>query len=632
MEKNTLTRRGFLRDSALTASALSLPAQSNSQTPDVVYTFDAMPLRQLDLREEANIARAWDTMHLLAALQGLANRYAPRLYLFYCTADGIDTDRFWFDWLRQEDGWLARSTIKPLRDLKDALETFRESYAGLVVYDPAVPATSNVASTAAGAGRLLPVRYDPAAGSVFTLLSRELRIPIKLRLLDTNGSSLFTGKGMIPSLGEPSSGSAKVDACRWAVRQYLQTGECDPRVLAYYIDAFWMKLPRQSGPDLHTLSNHDYFIARKAFFFDLSPWGDEVPNDDPGQPLGADRKEFLHVLATACDKAGGTVLKVGGFPPWPFKYTDAKAVGGKHPGVPTEWEFGRLISQYNGYMEADAASLSAMANASFYRHYPLAARYPQPNRKPGMEDWKARGYIDADGKVAAKTFLGHYVGDYDAPSWLYKTVPLAFADPARGEIPLAWAFDPNLADRAPQALVYAYRNATSNDFFIAGDSGAGYLNPRSLTVRPDSGLRPGLEAWVKHCRAYYERWGMTITGFVLDGSGGASTDVEFEAYRRFSPDGLGTHFEPGAAIHAGVPTCRERDLPNGVDQAADAIARDAAKGSEPVFLWKRSVLRRPSWYSALSKTLKAKYPQLAIEVVDPYTFFGLIKLHLVGRA
>ena len=603
----------------------------NSETPNVVYTFDAMPLRQLDLSKGANAAKVWDTMHVLAALQGLANRDAPRLYLFYCSANGIDTDRFWFDWFRGEDGWLARSTIQPLRDLKDALQTFRASYVGLVVYDPAVPGTSNVASTAAGTGRLLPVRYDPAPGSVYTLLHEELRIPIKLRLLNPNGSSLFTGKGNVPGMGEASSGSAKVDACRWAARHYLQSGKCDSRVLAYYIDAFWLKLPRQGSPDLHTLSNHDYFIARKAFFFDLSPWADESPNDDPGQPLGADRKEFLHVLRTAYDKAGGAILKVGGFPPWPFKYTDAKGVGGKHKGVPTEWEFGRLISQYNGYMEADAAGLSAMANASFYRHYPLAARYTQPNRKPDMEDWKAKGYVDSDGKVAAKTFAGHYAGDYDSPSWLYKAVPAMFNDPARGEVPLGWAFDPNLADRAPQALAYAYRHATANDYFITGDSGAGYLNPRALTVRPESGLGPGLDAWVQHCRAHYDRWGMTITGFVLDGSGGASTDVEFAAYRQFSPDGIGTHFERRPSVHEGVPTCPERDLPNDVEAAANAIARDAAKGDDPVFLWKRSILRRPSWYSALSKALKARYPQLAIEVVDPYTFFGLIKVHLAGR-
>ena len=81
-----------------------------------------------------------------------------------------------------------------------------------------------------------------------------------------------------------------------------------------------------------------------------------------------------------------------------------------------------------------------------------------------------------------------------------------FRNPARGQTPLGWAFDPNLADRAPQALVYAYRHATTNDFFIAGDSGAGYLNPRALTVRPDSQLPSGLDAWTGHCQFDFARW------------------------------------------------------------------------------------------------------------------------------
>lgn len=36
-------------------------------------------------------------------------------------------------------------------------------------------------------------------------------------------------------------------------------------------------------------TNHDFFIGNKAFFFDLSIWDDETPNDDPHQPLGTDR-------------------------------------------------------------------------------------------------------------------------------------------------------------------------------------------------------------------------------------------------------------------------------------------------------------------------------------------------------
>lgn len=47
------------------------------------------------------------------------------------------------------------------------------------------------------------------------------------------------------------------------------------------------------------VSNHDYFISHEAFFFDLDVWGDEAPNDDPGQPLGTDRNTLLTILMAA---------------------------------------------------------------------------------------------------------------------------------------------------------------------------------------------------------------------------------------------------------------------------------------------------------------------------------------------
>jgi hypothetical protein len=457
-------------------------------------------------------------------------------------------------------------------------------------------------------------------------LVRHLGLPVKLWLVKPDGTPLFTGQGLVPQSDERSSGSAKVDAYRWAVARYLRQGRCSPGMAAYYVDAYWLKHPG-ANPTLHTLSNHDYFIARRAFFFDLSPWGDERSGDDLTAPMGQDRAEFLHVMRALYDNARGGIVQVGGFTPWPFKYTTNSQPPGKHEGVPTEWEFGRLISQFNGYMEADAAGLGAMANASFYRFYPLAPRYRQPNPKPGVVDWMARGLVSAEGKPSHRLFVGHYVGDYDAPSWLYKSVPAFFSDSSRGTVPLGWAFDPNLADRAPQALAYAYRHATTNDFFIAGDSGAGYLNPRSLTVRPDSGLPSGLRAWTAHCRQYYAQWGMTITGFILDGAGGSSTDLEFAAYRTFSPDGAGTHFEAHPAVHDGLPTCREEDLPEDVAQAAAAISAKArARKGRPSFLLARSILRAPRWYADLSNALTAKYPDDGVVIVDPYTFFGLIKL------
>ncbi len=193
-------------------------------------------------------------------------------------------------------------------------------------------------------------------------------------------------------------------------------------------------------------------------------------------------------------------------------------------------------------------------------------------------------------------------------------------------MPLGWAFDPNLADRAPEALVYAYRHATTNDFFIAGDSGAGYLNPRALTVRPDSKLPPALDVWTEHCTRYFKRWGMTITGFMLDGAAGASTPEEFSAYKRFSPDGCGNHFDLTPRVISGVPTIREWDMPGSAEQTADYIAGQAAAAAHgPCFLWARTILKSPTWHAEVSRVLSEKHPKARVVVVDPYTFFGLIK-------
>jgi len=172
-------------------------ASASAGAKQVVYTYDARPLQRLDLKDPRQAARIWDTMHLLASLQGLVNREAARLYLFYCADFGVDTDSFWFAWLRGEDGWLKGAETCALTDLEDALGRFREDFDGLVVYDPEVPATANVASTAAGCERLLPVRYDPGAGSLFTRLTHTLRLPVKLWLLNPDGSAKFTGRGRL---------------------------------------------------------------------------------------------------------------------------------------------------------------------------------------------------------------------------------------------------------------------------------------------------------------------------------------------------------------------------------------------------------------------------------------------------
>lgn len=229
---------------------------SDRSSPREVCTFDARPLKRLDLTNATEARRAWDTLHLLAALQGLVNREAPRLYLFFCAEWGIETDRFWWDWFRCEAGWLKNTTVAELTDWESVVTRFRESFEGLVVYDGNVPATSNLASTAAGRERLLPVRWDADPGSLYRRLVDGLGLPVRLWLVGEDGASRFGG------------GSPKNAAYRWALDRWLLAGKAADggSVVpgAFYLDAWWLKRPRAAGPEMHTLSNHDWFVSRGA--------------------------------------------------------------------------------------------------------------------------------------------------------------------------------------------------------------------------------------------------------------------------------------------------------------------------------------------------------------------------------
>ena len=591
-----------------------------------LYTYDLTPTLAYDLHAERGSRNAWAEVHLVAALQGLVNREHPRLYITYVTGDtgkpgGID--RFWLYHLRAPGGWLAKMPLHLLPALESLVQTFRPHIKGVVLYDLRVPATSNVASTAAGCEDLLPIAYDPAPGSVYNrLVVHGPRLPVKLRLLHTDGSPLFTGA---------ETGSAKCDAYLWAKRRYLDTGRCDPTRLAYYIDSWWLTAPAKSGPDTHGLSDHDYFIARRAFFFDLSPWSDEEPQDDPKQPLGTDTRTLTAILRSAYDRTHGRhMVHVGGFVPWAWKYT--QTAGGRHGDVATEWRYAAILSCFNAYMDADALGLNAMANASVFALFPQQAHYSQP--KPTAADWARADDLDSAGNVAPYTYITFYVGDYDSAAWLYQRLPALWNDPARGTVPLGWAFNPNLADRFPVGLDWARRTATVNDHFIAGDSGAGYLNPGDLDGdRPFSHLPSGLETWEAHCRRYYQTWDLSLTGFVIDGDARPMSADALTAYARFSPDGFVAQKLPAySGLVPGTQTpflTMGADMPN-PDQTDEALRRIQAtlagdKDAGPHFHIFRTILWSPMAHQRLFTRLQA-LPN--VRVVDPYTLMGLLRHHL----
>ena len=624
----------------LSLSANSLNAQENDS--NLLYVYDARALRNVDRAKIDDVRSVWDQSLLISALQGLVNRDAPRLYLLFVQAFGIETDEFWLETFSKEipnaspptKGWLADRTRRSVADLDELLTIFADSYRGVVLYDENVPATVNVALTIAGVENLLPIRYDASPESLYSKLVADpsgRRLPVVKRLINEDGSSLFTGTGVIPSTSLESTGSPKVDAYLWMIENYIKPGKVDATEAGYYIDAFWIAHPSGHVQN-HCLTNRDFAVARRGFFFDLSPWNDEAPNDEPSQPLGADFKGFTAIMRAAYDATGGTkVIRVAGFTPWDTKYTDHGNAGCKHGGVETEWKHAEILSNYNAYLDADALGLGAMANASFFQHFPLAEFYPQD--KPTVDDLRARGLLDENDRPIDKTFVAIYGGDYDSAAWVYQATPVFWRDEKRGEIIINWAFNPNLADRFAPGFDYLRRTQSANDHFIAGDSGAGYVNPMGYVApRAISQLPDGLDVWIEHCRRYFKRWDISGIGFVIDGCAPTSDRATLERLATYAPDGITTHRGETIGVVKNVYGDLTAFRPMNFDiatpeQGRDVILGDVRFDRGPQFNTYRTILWSPTKLNEMFELVKADDNRgKRVEFVDAYSFWLLIKL------
>jgi len=579
-----------------------------------VLWLDLTRLDNVSTSDDLELCKYWDALHVSSALQGIVNREQPLMYLDYVSSEGINVDEYWWNKYSQGGEWLAgRERVKIIDPIK-ACEIFRDKVKGLVVYDPNVAATSNLASMIAGVEDLIPVRYDLRAGSYYNRLLQHGFKP-KVWLVNKDGSSKFASKNA---------------AYRWAIDKYLRTGKCDTEFAAYYIDQAWMKNPGAAIKNHHQLSNHDFFVSHRSFFFDLSPWSDEVASDDPSGEVGEDAVTMKEMLLEIYRRNGnGNVFcHIGGFPAWAFKYSNHSKVGGRHLPTETEWKFAEIIGEYNTYHDADAIAYGAMANASFWQHFPLQNSYKQ--NWISRDQLKAKGYINSNGKVNMdRKYVLLYVGDYDAASWIYQTTPWIWDDPQRGSVPMMWSVSPVLCRRAPQAMHYMWTTATENDYFAAADNGAGYLNPGSLEApRAISNLPDGMAQWEAHCKKWYEKWGITVTGFIIDGNAKGMTEAGFKAYASFSPNGIVPQKTPSrASLVDGMPILRSGGSAN-TERASDAISNikgDVKNHPECPFYWYRAVLKTPSWYATVRDGIDG---QDNIAWVSGPEFFELLKCYL----
>lgn len=592
----------------LVSNTLSVTAEYDSNLPHTIVNFSSSLGGSIGGSEQ-------DGVRLATCLQGLMNREFPETdMLVHQTLDGNDT--FWLNYMMEDGNYFGDYEIVEIKTADEFWSFFLpyiKEY-GIIAWDPAVPSTSNVASTICGVDGYLPVMYSENEGSLYQKLL-SFGVEEKMSLVGK-----FTGSGTIPDTNIQSSGSAKCDAYLWALELYMD--KCSTEIMGYVLDGAGCvpgtttyEGAESTNAFYNQIYNHDYFVMNKAFCFDLTSNATEAPFDDPDQPKGTDYNTLCKILQAAYDRADGDFTQVVGFPPWWMKYTDFLGRGNMG-GVDLEWQFAQLASTYNCAMEADCAHPCCMTNASLYCYYPLEEKYE--NNEPSE-------YLEYDKKTRYFTI---YIGDYDASAWMKSVVPGFWSDPARGTIPLTWGFNPNLSNRIPMVFDYIYKNKSELDYFVTGDSGAGYINPSALiNDNVNRTLPTASETWVKYNEPYLSRFDMDICGFVLNGAMKYVNEV-FEMYSRITPVGSFSNNQMRLTIYNGTPMLSMSDYTT----VENAYSQLKNKINFAVF---RTVRISPTSVKEMAEEIEnyanSKNDTFTYKYVGPYELFDLIRQSGLGK-
>jgi uncharacterized protein YjdB len=600
-----------------------------SQDQSIVY--DSNTLYFFDLKAVIDTAKSagvqdkvlYDTVNLVASMQGIVNKNGSHLminfitnsfnYPYFNSTAGKFTgtpDTYWYNYLRQPGRYLADKTVVTVSSVGKIVDLFKNQISGAVVWDPEVVATENAASTAAGVDNLIPMRYDRGLGVYDWFVRRNAIFTVGRNLY-----KLFDGYNTIPDTNLQSTGSKKADAYLWAKALYLDTGLASATIMTYTLDAYSWYNNAISYPDLenNNLVNKDYYIAKKAFFFDLSVWPYQRPADDKMQVPGTDYRILCDVLKKQNQLANGNVITIGGFPPWWLKYTIA--ADASFPGAgETETQSIKVFSTYYAQLDADAGK--GISNASVTRNVPLQSSYTQNSKTVTTT-------------LQNKNYICFYMGDYDSGAWTASLMPQFWNDPNRGQIPIAWGISSAAASRIPHVIDYMYSTKTANDYFVSANNGTGYLNTQYLVdpSRP-AGLLGTKDSWISHNQTSAAQFDLDIMGLSIFDADPVSNEL-LNIQRAISPKGAALSRSPGSLVINGTPFIKQFTAAGpGTDVAysswyINSVTVDPV--AQPEFSFYRMVWSSPTDMVAIYNKLLADYPSRNFQIVNPYTFFDLYR-------
>ncbi|MBO5070528.1 MAG: hypothetical protein J6C37_09230 [Roseburia sp.] len=401
------------------------------------------------------------------------------------------------------------------------------------------------------------------------------------------------------------------------------------------------------------LANADYYIAEKAFFWDLSPDGTIAPIDDRTQPVGADLATLEDILLSQAQQAkkateegnGYGFYTVGGFVPWFLKYTNYADIQSAMGPVDAEWAMVEIISSFHGELDADAYGTISMSNGSVFYHGELevddttGTMVQNNNKETIMATDSAEIEYDPD-----TAYIMFYMGDWDSAAWVNGILPFIWEESVQDAIdhpddpiPLAWPINYILTNRVPHVYNMLYSTMTSSDYFVAGDNGSGYLNPMYLEgeLMGEGITENYLDEWVAYNQYTYNLMDLDITGFLIEATLGDSTETVRQAYTQISPYGvimnntahetIVTKDNEGNVISE-TPFPEMRDLDSMRTEALQQSSANTIAGNikfDGQFFAYRSVKASRANIRATLELLEEQNPGIKYEVVDPYTFMKL---------